>query len=155
MFRRRRVDANPTRPLRSQHRRSQSYAVIPPKAPDSDALGKKSKNQWRDFCLKSVADGYAGWRIRLIDKFADTSRNQIWFRRFRHVGFDCVPSFGELCLISRPKLVAFRHGIVDQNVEMTCIRKCSVECLLNGTRIPQVEARGMQSRHLENSFQIA
>src|SRR5438552_16879596 len=113
MFRRSRVDANPTRPLRSLHRRSQSYAVIPPKAPDPDALGKKSKNQRRDVCLKSVAVSYAEWRIRLIDKFADTSRNQICLRRFRHVGFDCVPSFGELCLISRATLVAFRHGIVE------------------------------------------
>src|SRR2546430_17437042 len=111
--RRSRVDANPTQPLRSLHRRSQSYAVISLKTPDPDALGKKSKNQRRDLCLKSVADGHARRRISLIDKFADTSRNQIGLRRFLHVAFDCVPSFGELCLISRPALLAFGHGIVE------------------------------------------
>src|SRR5437867_10543644 len=100
MFRRSRVDANPTRPLRSLHRRSQSYAVISPKAPDPDALGKKSKNQRRDFCLKSVADGYAGWRIRLIDRFADTSRDQIWFRRVPDVALNCVPRFGQIGFVS-------------------------------------------------------
>src|SRR5438067_10446381 len=111
-FRRGHVDANPTRPLRSPHRRSQSYAVISLKTPDPDALGKKSKNQRRDLCLKSVADGHARRRIRLIDKFADTPSNQIGLRRFLHVAFDCVPSFGEPCLISRLAPLAFRHGIV-------------------------------------------
>src|SRR5438445_13039090 len=113
MFRRGHGNATPTRPLRSPNRRSQSYAVISLKTPDPDALGKKSKNQRRDLCLKSVADGHARRRIRLIDKFADTSRNQIGLRRFLHVAFDCVPSFGEPCLISRLALVAFRHGILE------------------------------------------
>src|SRR5438094_9569819 len=112
-FRRSRVDANPIRPLRSLHRRSQSYAVISLKTPDPEALGKESKNQRRDLCLKSVADGHARRRIRLIDKFADTPRNQIGLRRFLHVALYCVPRFGEPCLISRPELVAFRHGIFE------------------------------------------
>src|SRR5947208_12896230 len=81
-FRRSRVDANPIRPLRSLHRRSQSYAVISLKTPDSEALGKKSKNQRRDLCLKPVADGHARRRIRLIDKFADTPRIRSGFGAF-------------------------------------------------------------------------
>src|SRR5437762_11841442 len=100
-FRRSRVDANPTRPLRSLHRRSQSYAVISLKTPDPDALGKKSKNQRRDLCLKSVADGHARRRIRLIDKLADTPTNQIELRCIHRGPFDCAPSIGEPCLISR------------------------------------------------------
>src|SRR5438093_12757775 len=99
-FRRGHVDANPTRPLRSPHRRSQSYAVISLKTPDPDALGKKSKNQRRDLCLKSVADGHARRRIRLIDKFADNTSNQIGLLRFLPFWFDCCHMFCEPYLVS-------------------------------------------------------
>src|SRR5438552_15557443 len=112
-FRRSRVDANPIRPLRSLHRRSQSYTVISLKTPDPDALGKESKNQRRDLCLKSVADGHARRRIRLIDKFADMTRNQFALRRFLHFALDCVSRFVVPCLISRTSLVSFRYGLVE------------------------------------------
>jgi len=46
-------------------------------------------------------------------------------------------------------------GVIDQNVEMTSFHECDLECLLNRTRIAQVEAHRVQLRHPGNSFQIA
>ncbi len=59
--------------------------------------------------------------------------------------------FGKI--LGRSKMAA--SGVVDQNVEMTSFRKLGVECLVNRTRITQVEAHGMELRHLGKSFQIA
>ena len=46
-------------------------------------------------------------------------------------------------------------GVVDQNIEITSFRERGVECLLNRTRIAQVEVHRIQSRHLRNAFQVA
>ena len=43
-------------------------------------------------------------------------------------------------------------GVVDQNIEMTSFRERGVECLLNRTRIAQVEVDRIQSRHLRNAL---
>src|SRR5439155_8742955 len=91
--------------------RWQSYAVISLETPKPDALRKKSENQRRDFGLKRVAHGYPRRRARLIDKFANATRNQIGFRRILHVAFHFVPSFGDFCFISLVGQLALDHCI--------------------------------------------
>src|SRR5207245_3995481 len=105
-------------PLRSLLQRWQSYAVISLETPKPDALRKKSENQRREFGLKRVANGYPRRRTRLIDKFANATRNQIGFRRILHVAFRFLPSFGDFCFISLVRQLALDQCIVEVGADI-------------------------------------
>jgi hypothetical protein len=45
--------------------------------------------------------------------------------------------------------------IVDQNIKVTGFGERYLECLLDGTRVGQIETNWVASRHLWDAFQIA
>jgi hypothetical protein len=80
--------------------------------PNPDTLRKKSKNQRRDFGLRRIADGSAWWRIRLMDKFANVTGNQIGFRRILHVTLGDVSRLRDFGIVLRVRLRTLAHILV-------------------------------------------